>query len=158
MKSGLVALLCCLALGLSGCGKSDYAIGYDFSSSDSVKSILLPQPLKGGQSKFELVAEGKTYSLEAGKRHIFTTDFPNGVKDFSIRGISPSEHLDTRNLNAFAVQLTYTYEGGSGQVKMNPLTRQSFLSSGWFQGGLALLVVGGLCIAGFVWWKKQNAD
>jgi hypothetical protein len=159
MSRTCLASLSCLAFGLAGCGsKSDFAIGYEFSSSDNVKSLLIPQPLKGGQSKFELVVEGKTYPLDAGKRFFFTSDFPNGVNAFSIRGISLSEQLDSKNLNAFMIQPTFMFDGPAGSVKMVPITRKSWLSSGWVSGGLAVLVVGGLCFAGFLWWKKQNAD
>jgi hypothetical protein len=158
MRWGIGALLSCLAIGLAGCGGRSDAIGYQFSSANNIKSVLVAQPLTGGQSKFDLIVEDKTYPLEAGKRFVFTTDFPNGVPTFSIRGISPSEHLDSRNLNAFPAQLTFMYEGAPGSVKMTPITRPSVFSSGWLQGGLAVLVIGGLCVAGFVWWKKQNAD
>lgn len=160
MRQFLCALLPCLAFGLAGCGNksSDIVVGYDYSSSDFFKSVIVPAPLKGGQSKFELVVGGKTFPLEAGKRFFFKEEFPEGVKAFTIRGINPSEQLEAGNLNAFGATMTFANEGFTPPVKMIPIRhKSSSLLSGLVIGSLVVLAVGGLCVAGFLWWKKQNA-
>ncbi len=157
------ALLFTLAFGLSGCGNtspSDIAVGYNFTSTIPMKTVRVQKPLKGGQSKFELLVQGRTFPLEAGKPFFFTTaGFADGVDAFTIRGIHASERLDANNPNAFPTGLSFMKEGQTGaQVTMDPIRyKPSILTSPWVLGSLAALLVGGLCCAGFVWWKKQNA-
>ena len=104
---------------LQGIGKmgSGIVTGYDYKSSINFKSVLIPKPLPGGQSKFELVVGKQTFPLEAGKRFFFTNDFPNGINAFTVRGIDVSEKLDPTNLAAFITGITLMKEG-QADVKM----------------------------------------
>jgi hypothetical protein len=161
---------CLIALGLlaTGCSRNpssmagpnpsgDIAIGYNYTSTAKMKTVMIPKPLPGGQSKFDLVVGDKTYTVEAGKRFFFRIDSPDGVDAFTIRGINPSEGLDANNMGAFPTGISFMQEGVTPDVKMFPIVKKpSLLTSGWVLGSLAALALGGVFFAGFVWWRRNN--
>ncbi|OAI47271.1 hypothetical protein AYO44_09830 [Planctomycetaceae bacterium SCGC AG-212-F19] len=140
----------------------DIAIGYEYTSTHKMKSVMIPKPLKGGQSKFELVVENQTFPLQAGRRFFFRSagGFPEGVDAFTIRGINESEQLDARNNFAFPTGISWIEEGVTPEVVMKPIIakRRSLLSSSWVLfGTLAVLALGGAFVAGLV-WRRKNAN
>jgi hypothetical protein len=98
------------------------AIGYDYASTDqNFTSVLIPDPLPGGDGTFELLVAGRSFSLIAGTEFDFTTIAAGGVGSFSIRGIDPGEHLDPTNPAAFVTGLKFA-GAGSTTVLMTPVT------------------------------------
>ncbi len=98
--------------------------GYNCTSTAKMKTVRIPKPLPGGQNTFELVVQGKSFTLEAGKPFIFTSQFPDGVDAFTIRGINASERLDANNPNAFPIGLSFMKENVLGaEVRMDPITK-----------------------------------
>jgi len=144
-------------------GPNDIATGYNYTSTINFKSVLIPKPLPGGQSKFELVVGDKTFPLEAGKKFSFAKDgdFPDGVNAFSIRGIDLSEKLDAANMGAFPTGLSFVEEG-TPQVKMVPIVKQerAGLSTGWYVAGsvtgLSVLALG-VCFVTFFWRRSPES-
>jgi prepilin-type N-terminal cleavage/methylation domain-containing protein len=137
----------------------DIATGYEYTSTVNFKSVLIPKPLAGGQSKFELVVGAQTFPLEAGKRFYFTTAFPEGVNAFTIRGIDVSEKLDASNMAAFVTGVTFMKEGPA-DVKMLPIVkRSSWWLTGWGLGGslLSLLLLVGMFFTGLAWRRSNEA-
>src|SRR5262249_7767183 len=52
----------------------DIATGYEYTSTVNFRSVLIPKPLPGGQTMFELVVGDRTFPLEAKKRFWFGKD------------------------------------------------------------------------------------
>jgi len=147
-----------LPLALAGCaGKGpEIVTGYEYTSTVKMKSVMIPKPLKGGQNKFDLVVEEKTYPLEAGKRFFFKQDFPEGVDKFTVKGINPAEQLAATNINAFPTGISFMKEGTTGEsINMKPIMYRPAFRSGWVLGTVG--VVGVVCIGGFWWLRKQPA-
>lgn len=140
---------------------ADIVIGYEFSCTHKMKSVMVPKPLKGGQSTFELVIDDQTFPLQAGRRFFFRTagGFTDGVNAFTIRGINESEQLDPRNNQAFPTGISWIEEGVTPDVVMKPIVkRRSGLSTGWVViASLAVLALGGAVVAGLV-WRRKNAN
>jgi type II secretory pathway pseudopilin PulG len=137
----------------------EIAIGYEYTSTINFKSVLIPKPLPGGQSTFELVVGDRTFPLEAKKRFWFAKDggFPDGVPAFTIRGINVSEQLDASNMAAFVTGITFVEEG-TPQVKMLPIVKRSGLSKGW-RWTLAVtgtLLLGVCCVTGLALLQRRR--
>ena len=103
------------------------AVGYDYTSTINVASVLIPDPLPNGDSEFELVIPGVgTFALTAGTAFDLTTLDPAGFGAFTIQGIDTTELLDPNDPTAFVTGLTFV--GGSAattpvaSVTMTPIT------------------------------------
>jgi hypothetical protein len=86
------------------------ASGFTFNAdagSPHFASVRIPAPLPGGQETFVLQVAGQTFSLASGQVFDFTSVNANGVTNFSITGISPSENLDPTSPTAFVAGLTW---------------------------------------------------
>jgi hypothetical protein len=137
----------------------EIAIGYEYTSTINFKSVLIPKPLPGGQTAFELVVGDRTFPLEAKKRFWFAKDggFPDGVPAFTVRGISVSEQLDASNPVAFVTGITFVEEG-TPQVRMLPIVKRSGLSKGW-RWTLAVtgtLLLGVCCVTGLTLLQRRR--
>jgi prepilin-type N-terminal cleavage/methylation domain-containing protein len=144
---------------LQPAAEGDIAIGYEYKSPDRMKTVRVGKPLKGGQSKFELMVEGKKFEVQSEKPFWFTTSgFPDGVESFIIRGINPSEQLDVNNNLAFPVGISWM-TGGPHELKLTaipykpPWWKSSLMM--WI-GILTAVAVGGGGL--FWWWRKSQAD
>jgi hypothetical protein len=159
MRWFLWVLVCCVALGLAGCGnKADFATGYTYTSDVKMKAVLVPKPLKGGQSKFELDAGGKTFPLEAGKRFFFKAEFPDGVDTFTIRGINESEQLDPKNMEAFPVGINFMQPGVPVDLKLKVIAKEpTGVSTRWVVGSVAAFSLSGVFLVGMLVWRRMSA-
>ncbi|MDX1963475.1 MAG: hypothetical protein SFX18_10000 [Pirellulales bacterium] len=98
------------------------AIGYDYeSASIPFRSVLIPGALPGGDDTFELLFGTLAFTLTAGVEFDFTSFVPDGISEFSIRGIDPSEMLDPTNPTAFVTGVTFM-EAGITEVVMTPIS------------------------------------
>jgi len=133
------------------------AVGYEYRSTHKMKSVMIPKPLKGGQSTFELVVENEMFPLQAGRRFFFRgAGFADGVDAFTVRGINEAEQLDPANSFAFPTGISWIEDGVTPDVVMTPIVKKrSVLSSGWLlYGTLTGLALGG-ALAAFVIWRKH---
>jgi prepilin-type N-terminal cleavage/methylation domain-containing protein len=139
----------------------EIAVGYDFTSSVNYQSVMIPKPLPGGQDTFELVVEGQTYTLKAGKVFDFRPMYPDGVKAFTIRGIHESERLDPTNLTAFVTGVTFMEKDAAPDLTMKPIVVKqggSSPASGWIlTGSLSGLLLVGALFGCHAWRRKANA-
>lgn len=98
------------------------AIGYDYeSASIAFRSVLIPGALPGGDDTFELLFGTYAFTLTAGIEFDFTSFDPDGIFEFSIRGIDPGELLDPSDPTAFVTGVTFM-EAGISEVIMTPVT------------------------------------
>lgn len=98
------------------------AIGYDYvSESIPFRSVLIPNVLPGGDDTFELLFGSYVFSLTAGIEFDFTAIVPDGISEFSIRGIDPGEMLDPTDPTAFVTGVTFM-EAGPTEVVMTPIS------------------------------------
>lgn len=98
------------------------AIGYNYTT-DAIpfRSVLIPEALPNGDAAFELLFGGYTIPLLAGDTYDFTTLISDGVREFTIRGIDPSEMLDPTNPVAFVTGLAFM-ESGLTDVTMTAIS------------------------------------
>jgi hypothetical protein len=138
----------------------EIAIGYNYTASVPMRTVMIPKALPRGQTTFDLVVNGKTFPLEAGKRFFFTSEFPNGVDAFTIKGIDVAEQLDASNMNAFVTGISFMKEGVPGTaVSMTPIVKRSFWTSTGFVifGSMsAALALAGAFVAGLAYRRKHE--
>lgn len=102
------------------------ATGYDYIASDiPFASVLIPEPLPGGDSEFQLLVGSDTFDLIAGEMIDLTTIDPNGVREFGIRGIDPDEQLDPDDPTAFITGLSFVQGGAASSFHMTAVTTNS---------------------------------
>jgi hypothetical protein len=127
MRRVLLALLCLVSLAFAAVGDNpadkSAVIGFDYKSDSKMKTVRVVKALPGGQSKFELFVGGKTFPLEAGKPFFFTTEFPEGVDKFTIRGINESEKLDPTNPLAFPTGISWM-DQKSHEITVTPIVKK----------------------------------
>jgi hypothetical protein len=156
----LLAVVAILAIQDARAAAADVAIGYEYTCTHKMKSVMIPKPLKDGQSTFELVVDDQTFPLQAGRRFFFRgAGFPDGVSAFTVRGIKESEQLDPTNNFAFPTGISWIEDGVTPDVVMRPMVKKrSALASGWLlYGSVAGLALGGAFVAGLV-WRRKTAD
>lgn len=102
------------------------ATGYDYVASDiPFASVLIPEPLPGGDSEFQLLVGSDTFDLIAGEMLDLTTIDPSGVREFGIRGIDPDEQLDPDDPTAFITGLSFVQGGAASSFHMTAVTANS---------------------------------
>jgi hypothetical protein len=105
------------------------AIGYDYvSESIPFRSVLIPDVLPGGDDTFDLLFGSYIFSLTAGIEFDFTAIVPDGISEFSIRGIDPGEMLDPTDPTAFVTGVTFMAAGPT-EVIMTPISVPEVSSS-----------------------------
>lgn len=101
------------------------ASGYHFEMSGfgeaNFASVVVPNPLPGGDSSFMVSFDGYTAPLEAGVPFDFTATVPGGVPEFTITGIDDTEALDPNDPSAFVTGVTFV-NAFNGDIVMTPLT------------------------------------
>jgi hypothetical protein len=105
----------------------EVAIGYVYTvdpGDPSFASVLVPDPLPGGDDTFELQFESQTMSLAAGEQLDFTVSAPEGVSSFTIRGIDPEEGLDPEDPFAFVTGVTFMAPDADVAVTMTAITSE----------------------------------
>jgi prepilin-type processing-associated H-X9-DG protein len=138
----------------------DIATGYEYTTvKNSFKSVVIPAPLPGGQSKFELVVGKLTFPIEAGKAFDLRSVSPTGVKEFTIRGINASENLDPQNPTAFVTGLLFMEQDVVPEgLKMKPLIASTgFPLRTALIVGLPLIGLMGIGLA-FGAWRRKHAE
>jgi hypothetical protein len=105
----------------------EVAIGYVYTvdpGDPSFASVLVPDPLPGGDDTFELQFESQTMSLAAGEQLDFTVSAPEGVSSFTIRGIDPEEGLDPEDPFAFVTGVMFMAPDADVAVTMTAITSE----------------------------------
>jgi type II secretory pathway pseudopilin PulG len=139
----------------------DIATGYEYTTAkNSFKSVVIPAPLPGGQSKFELVVGKLTFPIEAGKAFDLRSVSPTGVKAFTIRGINASENLDPQNPTAFVTGLLFMEQDVVPDgLKMKPIVSSTgFPLRTTLFVGLPLVGLMGIGLAFGAWRRKQAEE
>lgn len=101
------------------------AVGYDYTSSINVATVLVPSALPNGDDEFEIFIPGQgSFALTAGTPFDLTLLDPNGFSEFTIRGIDTNELLDPNDPTAFVTGLTFVGGGPSSvaNLTMTPIT------------------------------------
>jgi hypothetical protein len=139
----------------------DIATGYEYTTAkNSFKSVVIPAPLPGGQSKFELVVGKLTFPIEAGKAFDLRSVSSTGVKAFTIRGINASENLDPQNPTAFVTGLLFMEQDVVPEgLKMKPLIASTgFPLRTTLFVGLPFVALMGAGLAFGAWRRKQAGN
>ncbi len=126
----------------------EIATGYDYTTiGNNFRVVMLPKALACGQKLFELVVNGRTFPLEAGKPFDFTQVWPEGVAAFTIRGIQARENLDPANPTAFVTGVKFM-SFAPVRLTMIPKVGHTGLPAWlWFVAAAAvLLAIGGAII------------
>lgn len=101
----------------------EIAIGYDYrvDTGPNFASILIPDPLPGGDSMFDLLVNGSIQPLFAGTEFNLLDLNPDGFSSFGIRGIDVGEAIDPNDPLAFVTGLSFV-DSGNVSMRMIPVT------------------------------------
>jgi autotransporter-associated beta strand protein len=87
------------------------AVGYIYmlpeGAAQTFATVTIPRPLPGGDDEFELIVNDQTFALLAGTSFDLRTIDPQGVSQFTVRGISEAEELDPSDPLAFVTGLRF---------------------------------------------------
>jgi hypothetical protein len=100
------------------------AVGYAYSvpSDDpAFASVYIADPLPMGDEDFELIVNDISYTLTAGTPFDLTTINEEGVRDFIIQGIDPSEQIVPDETGNFVTGLTFVGGATTAHVSMVPI-------------------------------------
>ncbi len=101
------------------------ATGYDYWVNDispNIESVLIPAPLPQGDDTFEVVFGSHVEVLSAMTPFFFTDFVPEGVREFTIRGIDEAEMLSPTDGAAFVTGLTFVEVTAEGSILfMDPI-------------------------------------
>lgn len=102
-----------------------FAVGYDYTVLDPngplFASVVIPDPLPGGDGTFSLFVDGQTFSLVAGIAFDFLSELGFSVQSFSILDIAFDEGIDPLDPLGFITGLTFDGPG-LAQVNQSPIT------------------------------------
>ncbi len=87
----------------------DISVGYSLSGLDGSRfcSVTIPGALPNGDAQFEIEIGGLRETILAGQTIDLLRYDPNGVADFRVLGIDPSENLSPDDPSAFVIGLDF---------------------------------------------------